>query len=147
MEESKAQSRVPEPPPPVAIAMLVCDYVLRTIDGKNCLVGIFDLINASSFPATHPRLFVYVKLADGYGSYRLRTQFVDVSRNRVLSEASAPDPLVISNPLRPAEVVFQQDGLLFPQAGRYEFRLYANDMFVGHTTMHAVQIEPPQPKG
>lgn len=53
------------PPHPVCNAFLICDYAIREEGtGKVSLVGVFENINARSFPVTHGLLCVYAKLTD-----------------------------------------------------------------------------------
>ena len=45
----------------------------------------------------------------------------------------------------PAELVFQIGGLVFQKPGRYEFRLYANERWVGSKSLYLVQATDPAP--
>jgi hypothetical protein len=126
--------------PPVALAMLVCDYAFRTADGKNCLIGIFDRLFSAGFPASNPRLFFYAKLAEGDGEYDVRLQIVDVTENKVISNIPLPAKLSFVDPLMPTEVIIQVEALGLPHRGRFEFRLYCSDMYVGHATFYVEEI-------
>lgn len=117
--------------------MLLCDTAIRGVDGKNSLIGIFDRIAGNPFPILIPRLSLYAKLADAYGSYQVRLQYVDVTHNKVILDTRMPQPLTMQPNTSAAEIVMNQHGVPVPQPGRYEFRLYLNDMFVGHTTFYA----------
>lgn len=130
--------------PPLALAILLCDDVLRTLDGKNSLIGVFFNANSPLFPVTFPRFYLYAKLADGNGEYHLRFDYVDVTKNKRLASVSPPMPLRWEDLTQPAEVVIQNNQLVIPHEGRFEFRLYANDMFLGHTTLYVKKITPAQ---
>lgn len=123
--------------PPYPFAILLCDDVARSPDGKNTLIGVFDTVFAVQFPAVHPKLTFWAKLADGGGTYHVRIQYVDVSENKVLMNIDGNEPLRWAESEAMSEITFQIGGLPIAHEGRYEFRLFLNDMFVGHVTLYA----------
>lgn len=135
-----------QPRTPMALAVLLCDEVLKSATGKNSLIGVFDKINCPGFPAQHQSLWVYAKLADGAGKYSVRIKYVDVEGNKTLLNIVAP--LAIDwKQGNTFDVSIRQVGLPMPHAGRYEFQIFLNDNFVGMAAFEAVlQVkQPPQP--
>jgi uncharacterized protein DUF6941 len=125
--------------------MLICDQTLQEgATGKNSLVGIFENIAAHQFPAGCGFLTVYAKLTDAQGDYRIRLELIHLSDLTVIGQgqfrASIGDRMV------PAELVFQIGGLVFQKPGQYEFRLYANDRWVGSKSLRLVQAPEPVPQ-
>ncbi len=130
---------------PYLLALLVCDS--GTIDrnsGKKTLVGIFDRIIAGEFP-TSRWLSVYFRLTDAQGKYIFKTQYAQVKSGNILAEAETKDALTIENRLDTFDSLMSFPmALLVPEPGQYEFRLYANDMFLGRIAINAVQREKPK---
>ena len=115
---------------PMALAVLLCDEVLNS-SGKNSLIGIFDKVTSAVFPAVHFRLYIYAKLADGAGTYELRVQYVDVDESKAIIDAVIPQPVEWKAEGEPLDITIQQQGLPIPHPGRYEFRLFLDNHFIG----------------
>lgn len=130
---------------PYLLALLVCDS--GTIDqnsGKKTLVGIFDRVTSIKFP-TSRWLAVYFRLTDAQGKYHFKVQYAQVKSGNVLAEAETKDALPIKNRLDTFDSLISFPmALPIPEAGQYEFRLYANDMFLGRIAINAVQREKPK---
>lgn len=132
----------PMPPHPTFNAMLIADNAIREEGtGKISLIGIFANIYIITLPALHGSLCVYVNLGDAEGHYKLRLELVQTSGMRVIGRGEAQ--MEARDRMRPGEIVFELHGLLFDQAGRYEFVLYANDRLVGRKSFDVVKIEKP----
>jgi hypothetical protein len=137
---AEAEPRPPEPPHPDLAAMLVCDQVIRDqLTGKASVIGIFDRIFAAAFPATHARLTVYVSVRDAEGDYRLRLDMVRIRDGMTVGRADAP--ITVGDRFSPAELVFELMGLRFDESGPYEFRLWANDRYVGLKSFSVLQLQ------
>lgn len=122
--------------------MLVCDRAIRE-EGtrKISLIGIFEQIRASTFPALHFELGIYVKLSDCEGQYRLRLDLFQLEDDTVLNSAEAT--INPNDRMSAVEIVFALHHLVFPKAGIYEFRLHANNRFVGSKTVRVIEWRPP----
>jgi hypothetical protein len=122
------------PPHPVLNAMLICDQTFQDEQsGKMTLVGVFETVRAYQFPARHGRLCVYAKLADVQGEYRLRLELVQLEELKVVGQGHLS--ATFNDRMTPVELSFQVLDTVFERAGRYEFRLYANDRWVGSKTL------------
>lgn len=132
-------------PHPACNAMLICDQTLQEgTTGKNSLMGIFENIAAHQFPAGCGFLTVYVKLTDAQGDYRIRLELIHLSDLTVIGQGQFR--ATIGDRMVPAELVFQIGGLVFQKPGPYEFRLYANDRWVGSKSLRLVQAPEPVPQ-
>ena len=122
---------------PYLLAILVCDS--GTIDqnsGKKTLVGIFDRVIAEKF-STSRWLSVYFKLSDAEGNYQFKVQYAQVETGNILAEAET-DVLIIKSRLDIRDFLITYPAPLpIPEAGQYEFRLFANNIFLGHITIDA----------
>jgi len=131
-------------PHPACNAMLICDQAVQEgATGKTSLVGIFENVSAHQYPA-HCGLFtVYAKLTDAQGEYRIRLELISLGDFTVIGQKEFR--ATIADRMVPAELVFQIAGLVFEKPGRYEFRLYANERWVGSKSLYFVQARDPVP--
>jgi len=51
-------------PKPSPIALVVCDALYQDQSGKTALVGLFNVLQAATFPATHPQMCIYAAVTD-----------------------------------------------------------------------------------
>ena len=122
---------------PLLVAALVCDVaVADPSTGKKSLIGIFDIVHVVQFPTQQP-ISLYFKVADAEGFYKFVVRYVQVCTSEVLvqveGELRATDRLAASDlhlPFTPLPI---------PTEGRYEFQIWANSMFLGSTSIAAVQ--------
>ncbi|MCI0460425.1 MAG: hypothetical protein L0Z62_26020 [Gemmataceae bacterium] len=106
-------------PPPVVIGLVLCDYVHFESGNplKISLIGTFDKLAVSGFPATPP-FYAYASLTDAVGEAtiaviveRLDTGAVVYTRSTPASFPGKVDTLHVSVPIRRCT---------FPSAGKYE---------------------------
>ena len=64
---------------------ILCDDVRREHNGKLILLGLFETVGTSQFPATHPTLFVVNRWCNGVGEFKQNT-VVRTPENVVLAE-------------------------------------------------------------
>jgi hypothetical protein len=128
-----------ELPRPVLQAMLVCDQAIRDAEtNKVSLVGIFDQIRGAEFPLAWARpTAVYTRVTDAEGHYQIQLELVrledEASVGRVDVELTAGDRMGFG------ELIFKFDRLIFERPGRYEFRLFAGDRYVGGVVFTVIQ--------
>ena len=131
-----------EPTVPTVLALLLCDQVIIDAQtNKKSLIGVFDNLNSLTYPAKIT-LAVYAKLRDAEGTYNFKIRLVSLRdeseiANFEIKEAKLPDPL------QSVELAFNMIGLKFHETGKYEFQLYANDVYLSRIIMDARQITPP----
>jgi hypothetical protein len=121
-------------PIPSLDAFLVCDQVITdSRTRKTTLVGLFGRIVAEGFPVIVD-LGVFVRFSDMEGVYTIRIDVAHAQSNRIVMTADGQIS-VTSSPLNLTEFGFP---LRFScdQPGRYEFRLYVDELFLGRTTIH-----------
>ena len=125
---------------PVLVAALVCDAaVADPASGKKSLIGIFDRLYARQFPTQRP-MSLYFKVADAEGKYVVTIRFLFTKNNTLLAEAKGE--FNAPNRLASIDQYIPFPPLAFPEAGRYEFHILANDVFIGAAFLDAHQ----QPK-
>jgi hypothetical protein len=126
-------------PTPVAKAFIVCDYVIHEQDtNKKSCIGIFQHITSPRFPCRHGQLAIYTSIVDALGEYRFRLTLAHLKDGREIGAGETP-ALRIPDRLQTAELAFRLQNLVFPEAGKYEFTLYANDDAIARRTIAVLQ--------
>lgn len=74
---------------PTITFTIFCDDVRQEIGGKISLMGIFENIYATSFPAIHPRLAIVTEWTEGKGEYDTNLRILSPDRKTVLRETSS----------------------------------------------------------
>ena len=128
---------------PSPIALVVCDNVYKEASGKTALVGLFNRIIASKFPATHPRLCVYAAVTDIHPNTRFRLTIVNAETDHKVAGLSGPVPDNIS-PTSICDFDFSLQGLTFPEPGRYYIQFWGNDHLL---LQRPFEVEQTQPSG
>lgn len=144
MMESDAPGKTQNPIPSV-LAVLLCDMVISdAFTGKKTLVGLLDILSAADFPVKAPAFTLYARLTDMNGEYAMRFDLVNLEDEQRLASFTAevqspPDRLATS------ELAVQfPEGIRFERPGRYEFQVYADEVFVGRCTLRAERKEASQ---
>ena len=65
---------------------IICDDARQEMGGKISLMGLFENIYATSFPATHPRLAIMSEWSEGKGEFEIKLQILSPDRKTVLRE-------------------------------------------------------------
>jgi len=117
-------------PPPVALAMVICDAVwIDPSTGKPTLLGLFSEIAAKTFPAVHPLLAVHVCMTDAHGKVPIKRQLVDADEEndplfQVENEIDFPDRRAMIN------MHVHMQGIAFPEPGEYRLQLFGSGEFI-----------------
>lgn len=119
---------MPKPVEPLVKSFLLADSVFRQEAGKWCLIGIFNRIQAASFPTVHHSLGLYVELTDAEGEYDVVVEFWDAA-NQCLARFEGIH-VEVADRLAGVQFGFQTYGLPLPSPGRYYFKLFFNGLEV-----------------
>lgn len=68
---------------------ILCDDVRQEIGGKLSLMGLFENIYATKFPAMHPRLAVITEWTEGKGEFSVAMKILSPDRKTVLRETAS----------------------------------------------------------
>lgn len=124
-------------PTPFLLAMLVCDSVINdAATGKASIIGVFDTVWSPTFP-TQRAVSLYIRMTDAAGSYKVKLQFVRLEKDEVL--ATVEGAFTAEDRLRFVELSLGLPPVDLPAAGKYEFRLWANNRYVGRATFNAAK--------
>jgi len=122
---------------PFLVAALVCDAAVSDPStGKKNLIGIFDRVNVRKFPGKRA-MSLYLKVTDAEGDYNIEVRYVQMSSGKVLAQAQGK--LHATNRRASVDLLIEFPPLPIPVEGRYEFQLWANSVFLGTTSIDAVE--------
>jgi len=125
---------------PSVVAMLVCDHVITEVGtNKKSLIGVFENFFSTQFPAVLARISVYVKLADAFGKYQFKLRLVRLKDESLVAEIGIDAEVKDSSHY--SELALNMGNLPLPAPGKYEFQLYANDVYLHRITMQASLVQ------
>ena len=130
------------PPIPSVLAILLCDTVLiDALTGKKSLVGVFEALTFPQLPVSFGGFFLFARITDAEGNYNFRVNLVRLDSDTTL----ATIPMIsqtIQERLSVGDLILQVPPLQFDKLGGYEFQLFANDIYIGRTTVTVRQSAP-----
>jgi hypothetical protein len=100
--------------------MFICDHACADQNRKPCLIGIFDHINAPSFPFTQIAMSVAVAISGSAGEHFTVTVTLERPNGDVLAEA--PTASHAFDRTGRECLAFQFGNVQFVDAGRYVFK-------------------------
>jgi Family of unknown function (DUF6941) len=74
---------------PTVSFTIICDDVRQEMGGKLSLMGLFENIYSTKFPAIHPRLAVVTEWSEGKGEFDAKMRLIAPDRKTVLRETSS----------------------------------------------------------
>jgi hypothetical protein len=125
-------------PIPSVIAVLICEKVVtEALTNNKSLINVFNRFIAPEEPIRSATFWIFVRLGDAEGDYQFRLELVHLDSETAIGKAemaiNVPDRLIAH------ELAFQFNGIEFPWFGTYEFQIFANDIWIGRTTVSVVQ--------
>lgn len=130
---------------PSVVAMLVCDQIINEQGtNKKSLIGVFQRVYSSSFPVLIPKLGVYIKLVDVVGKRSFTLRIVKLEDESLVTELKAD--IELPDESQPAELAINMQNFPFHSRGKYEFQLYAGEVYLHRTTVDAVLLDEGGPQ-
>ena len=112
------------------------DGVIEDPDtGKPTLVGVFEKMAATVFPAEQPEFGIYFQLTGLNGSYRFEIEILGEDLQTVLGRLAFPDVFEFEDPLLRVSTWISVDGVTWPGPGRYSVRLLYNGRIAEDTPL------------
>lgn len=131
---------------PVCLSMIVCDSVqLDRGSGKVTILGAFENISSTAFPARHPELAVFAELTDGRGQTPLSLKICRVTPESLDGDELFRGSLEVNfvDPRQTARLMIQVAPWIIPQAGEYRFILETEGSFVAERRIAVLQQGKP----
>jgi hypothetical protein len=127
---------------------LAADYANITGDGKLNVMGIFRIINATSFPARHSSMHLVIKMVPELGEFGVtRNLFVKLHApdgNELMEMSGKIEVPVSKGGLAPeVNVILELKDLRFPEPGPYQFVVLVDKDYKGDLPIMVNKIDPP----
>ncbi len=117
----------------------VCDAANISSNGNLNALGIFNQINASKFPCTHPR-FIYAVCISFHisevGKHNFRLFFINDDGKEILPQLNGIIN-VTSSSLNSNNILLELNGVQFPKAGTYQIDLTIDNQ---HACSEYIQV-------
>ena len=126
-------------PAPTPLALVICDNVYADQKGKRALIGLFNRIASSAFPARHPKVCVFVSVTSLHAQTQCRLDVVAADTDDTIFATEGQ--LVGDSPNTICDLVFEIDGIAFPRPGKYYFRFFGNDEIIVQRPIDVVGLE------
>src|SRR5437773_6997486 len=119
--------------------MLVCERTIREQQtNKTSLIGLFGRVASAGFPMQYiGGLSVYARVTDAEGRYQMRLELVRLDDEQAIGRGEVVAE--IESRMGAHELTYNIPGLVFERPGTYEFRLFANGLFVGSAPLYVVE--------
>ena len=127
--------------------LLLADYAsLEAQTGKLNIIGAFNNIFSSSFPATHPMMYLVVRIAAELGEFNiernLEVALFDEDGQEAWRTPRLPFTIPAPNGGRTGEfnAVLALQMMTFERPGRYEFRVFVDHDLEGIIPLDLVPV-------
>ncbi len=127
-------------PPPTSIALVVCDNVYQESGGKRALVGLFNQVFSTEFPAHHHKVCVFVSITSLRPGTICKLDIVNAETDAAV--VSVQGPLPDDQPTTVCDLVFELRNLVFTEPGTYYVRFWGNDHILMQRPMEVLQLSP-----
>ena len=124
-------------------AIVVCDTIIEDRNtGKKSLIGIFTHLASKAFPCNYPSMSIYFCVTDAEGNYTFALKLVHLDQDKKIAEGTLPT-IEIKDRLQIVDYGITMLRVQFQTPGRYDFRLFANDEFIGNKDFVVIQAKQP----
>ena len=122
-------------------AIVVCDTIIEDRNtGKKSLIGIFTHLASKAFPCNYPSMSIYFCVTDAAGNYAFSLKLVHLDEDKQIAEGTLPT-IEIKDRLQIVDYGITMLRVQFQAPGRYDFRLFANDEFIGNKDFVVIQAK------
>lgn len=119
----------------------MCDVIITDAgSGKKTLVGVFDKFLPPQVPCQIGGFWLFARVTDAEGKYAFKVKFVSLKKDTTVAELITNE-VESKDRLGFLDLVITLPALPVPELGRYEFQLYANEVYIGRITV-SVELAP-----
>lgn len=119
---------------PVAKALYLCDGTIGIPGGKTDLMGLFNSVNASSYPHVARDFVVFAQLNAGLGRIPFYVDIRSAMGNELVYTSNVHQAQFPNRDIT-IQVAYTVAGCSFRQSGLYVVELYCNNQWVADTTL------------
>jgi hypothetical protein len=117
---------------------IVCDSIRREDNGKMMFIGIFEVIGAAKFPATHHELFIANRWIKGMGSFTEKARIINSKDNKVVVETRDVD-FELKGIDHSHTVISKFVNIVFHEPAKYQVEILLNGEVVRYYPLIVVQ--------
>lgn len=117
---------------------IICDSIRREDNGKMMFIGIFEVIGAKNFPATHHELFIANRWIKGMGRFTERTRIVNSKDSKIVAETRAVD-FELKGIDASHTVISKFVNIAFPEPGKYHVEVILNGEVIRYYPLTVAQ--------
>ncbi len=118
---------------------IVCDDIRQELGGKISVMGIFENIYATNFPAFHPRMAVMTEWTEGKGEFEVMMRLSSPDKKTVLRETVSR--LSLNNPSLRHRDISVHLNLEFKTPGAYWIEHYLDGEMVHSMPLSIVHVK------
>jgi hypothetical protein len=125
-----------KPPTPVSRAFLICREIWQDQRTKDTmLLGFVRHVQATRYPFS-VQLEVFTRWTSAHGKYQVTLQLQDLAGN-VVSQTVLPAEFDMPDPLHAFDLILGHCQLEFPEPGKYDVVMLANDEEIARDAFYA----------
>ena len=117
---------------------IICDDIRQEMGGKLSLMGLFENIYATKFPAIHPRLAIMTEWSEGKGEFEVKTRLLSPDRKTALRETASRITLNDAN-FRHRDVSVHLN-IEFKSPGTYWIEHFLDGELINSLPLKVVQV-------
>lgn len=119
----------------------LCDLAFMDEAGKHCIIGMFDIVRAISFPCTHPTMTVAMRVLSQPGeAIKLKFELGRPNGNVIVTLPMD----IVAGPDGGANINLNLQQVQFPEAGRYTLKIVQGQETLASRSIRLQKIDPPQ---
>ncbi len=118
---------------------IICDDVRREAGGKISLMGLFENIYATKFPAIHPRLAIMTEWGEGRGEYAAKMRILSPDRKTVVRETVSK--IMLNDPKVRHRDVSVHLNIEFKVPGTYWIENYLDGELINSLPLRVLQVK------
>lgn len=128
---------------PVLQYSVLCDQVQVTDGGKPNYMGIFEVVLASAFPATHPEMMIVNRWSGGTGEHTEKVRIESPDGQRVIMEGPETK-FYLADSSRIHTVALKVENLTFERQGTYWVQVYLDGTMAAEYPLTAALMKAPK---
>ncbi len=119
---------------PVSRSLTLCDAIVRPVDGKANILGLFHAIRVVQYPYNLSHFCVFAQLSSGLGETPVHVEVRSGKSGRLLY-ATVPRTLTFPSRDFLMQVAFEVHRCSFQEPETYLMELYSDDCWICDTTL------------
>jgi hypothetical protein len=129
---------------PVLQYSILCDGVQSLPEnGKPSYLGVFEVVMASAFPATHPEMFIINRWSGGTGEHVEKIRIESPDGRKVIMDGPETR-FLLANRGKTHTVTLRVEGLTFDRPGTYWVQVFLDESMIAEYPLTAALMKVPR---